>query len=41
MPDSWEARYGLDPTDSGDNKGDADADGYTNIEEYLNGTSPR
>jgi len=39
MPDSWERKHGLDP-DSPDDRGDPDGDGYTNIEEYLNGTSP-
>ena len=41
MPDAWEKRHGLDPADASDGPGDADADGYTNIEEYLNGTEPR
>ncbi len=27
-------------TDSGDHKNDADKDGYTNLEEYVNGTNP-
>jgi hypothetical protein len=35
MPDSWETANGLDP-DTADNNGDADGDGYTNLEEYLN-----
>jgi len=34
MPDSWETARGLDPA-SQDNNGDDDADGYTNLEEYL------
>jgi hypothetical protein len=32
MSDDWEKRYGLEPQDA--------ADGYTNVEEYLNGTDP-
>lgn len=35
MPDGWESLYGdLSPNE------DLDNDGYTNIEEYLNGTQP-
>ena len=35
MPDEWERSFGLDPlVDDGAN--DKDADGYTNLEEYLN-----
>lgn len=41
MPDPWERRYGLNPNDPSDVKADPDKDGYTNIEEYLNGTNPR
>jgi len=40
MPDEWESRFGLDPKDADDNIQDKDKDGYTNIEEYLNGTDP-
>jgi hypothetical protein len=40
MPDEWETRYGLDPNNASDNAGDKDDDGYTNVEEYLNGTAP-
>ena len=35
MPDAWETMHGLNPN-SADNNGDFDADGYTNIEEYIN-----
>lgn len=39
LPDEWETKHfsrtGVDPA------ADADADGYTNIEEFLNGTDPR
>jgi len=38
MPDDWERDHGLDPRDSRDNSADHDGDGYTNIEEWLNGT---
>jgi hypothetical protein len=35
MPDEWEKRTGLNPTDPRDATTDRDADGYTNLEEYL------
>lgn len=41
MPDAWESAHGLDPTDSLDHRADADGDGYTNLEEWLNETDPR
>jgi len=37
MPDQWERRRGLDPDNGSDGNGDNDNDGYTNLEEYLNG----
>ena len=40
MPDAWEETYGFDPSDASDNSLDKDADGYTNIEEFLNSTDP-
>ena len=40
MPDDWEKRNGLDANDPADRNADADADGYTNLEEYLNGAKP-
>lgn len=40
MPDEWEKKYGLNPNDAADNAQDKDGDGYTNVEEYLNGTDP-
>ncbi|HTP02654.1 MAG TPA: hypothetical protein VMJ64_14860 [Anaerolineales bacterium] len=40
MPDAWEAKYGLNPNDPSDGARDANADGYTNLEEFLNGTRP-
>lgn len=41
MPDAWERRHGFDETDPADGIRDSDQDGYTNLEEYLNGTDPR
>src|SRR5580765_4706304 len=41
MPDKWELRYGLNPRDGTDGSADKDRDGYTNVEEYLNGTNPK
>ncbi len=38
MPDLWEKSHGLDPNNPYDGKLDADNDGYTNVEEYLNGS---
>lgn len=40
VPDWWHVKYGFDPTKELDLNGDLDSDGYTNIEEYLNGTDP-
>lgn len=40
MPDKWEKRNGLNPRDPADGSADKDRDGYTNVEEYLNGTNP-
>ncbi len=40
MPDDWETANGLNPNDPSDANGDADGDGYTNIEEYINGLIP-
>ena len=40
MADKWESTHGLKSTDPSDHKNDADNDGYTNLEEYLNGTNP-
>ncbi len=41
MPDEWELKHKLDPNDPADGPRDSDADGYTNLEEYLNNTPPR
>jgi hypothetical protein len=35
MPGFWEAAHNLNPQ-AADNNGDFDADGYTNLEEYIN-----
>ena len=40
MADQWESLWGFLPCDASDGPGDADGDGYTNIEEFLNGTDP-
>lgn len=40
MPDAWETMYGLDPNDPSDGNADANGDGYTNVEEYLNERDP-
>ncbi len=39
MSDAWEIEHKLDPKKD-DHLGDADADGWPNLEEYLNGTDP-
>lgn len=36
MPDVWEEKNGLNSTDPSDRNGDRNADGYTNLENYLN-----
>jgi hypothetical protein len=40
MPDEWEKQHGLDAATAADGNADADGDGYTNLEEYLNATEP-
>ena len=40
MPDEWELRFKLNAQDATDGAQDNDKDGYTNVEEYLNGTDP-
>lgn len=44
LPDTWEASYQLSALSSAGNdgpEGDPDGDGYTNRQEYLNGTNPK
>jgi hypothetical protein len=40
MPNTWETANGLNVNDAADRNGDTDADGYTNLEEYLNSLVP-
>ena len=40
MSDIWEKKHGFNPKDATDRNFDSDEDGYTNLEEFLNGTSP-
>lgn len=37
LPDEWERGRGLDPADPADGSADPDGDGYTLLEDYLNG----
>jgi hypothetical protein len=39
MPDSWEITAGLNSTDASDRNGDVNSNGYTDLEDYLNGVS--
>jgi hypothetical protein len=41
MPDDWEKKHGLNPNETSDGASDADKDGYSNVEEFLNGTNPK
>ena len=41
MPDDWELKNNLDPKNANDGAMDTDGDGYTNVEEFLNGTNPQ
>ena len=40
MPDVWEKRHGFDPFNPADAQQDADADGFSNLDEFLAGTNP-
>jgi len=40
MADAWEQKYVFDPADPSDGSKDADGDGYTNLEEFLNSSDP-
>jgi hypothetical protein len=37
MPDAWETAKGFDPKDGSDGARDRDGDGFTNLEDWLNG----
>ena len=41
LPDAWETQYSLDPHSALDATQDPDIDGFTNLQEYRNGTHPR
>lgn len=41
MPDDWEKAHGLNPNDPTDAIADLNGDGYTNIEDFINGLDPR
>ena len=41
MPDEWERNFGLNPNDPVDGNQDRDEDGFTNLEDYLNGLTER
>lgn len=41
MPDAWEQLHSLDPEDPTDGNHDQNADGFTNLEDYLNGILQR
>ena len=40
MPDAWEIKYGFNPLDPSDAAKDANGNGISNLQEYLNGTNP-
>ncbi len=40
LPDDWEKKHGLNPNDAADASGDLNGDGYTNIEDFINGLDP-
>jgi hypothetical protein len=40
MTNDWEEKYGLDPHNASDAADDLNGDGYTNIEDFLNGLAP-
>ena len=41
MPNDWESKHGLNPKDASDAAKDLNGDGYTNIEDFINGLDPR
>ena len=40
MPDDYETQFGFDPLNADDANGDPDGDGFTNLQEFNNGTDP-
>jgi len=40
LPDAWEKKHGLNARDASDASGDLNGDGYTNIEDFINGLDP-
>ncbi len=40
MTDAWETLHEFDPSNPADGLLDADGDGYSNLEEFVNGTDP-
>ncbi len=40
LSDEWESKYGLNTASPEDALTDTDSDGYTNVEEFVNGTNP-
>ncbi len=40
MPNRWERDHGFNKNNASDGSQDRDGDGYTNLEEFLNGTQP-
>ena len=41
LPDDWERKHGLNSSDPSDASGDFNGDGYTNIEDSINGLEPK
>lgn len=41
LPDAWEKKHNLNPSHPSDASQDSDGDGYSNVEEFLNGTDPK
>lgn len=41
LPDDWEKSHGLNPNEATDAVADLNGDGYTNIEDFINGLDPR